>query len=355
MKTFQHIVMLLTCIVIVAVGSMQRDKRLLGHDLKPKATVTADTVPTLTTNADTLIVNTTELGKDIVGYAGPVPLEIKAADGRIVSVSALPNHETPEFFGRASVLLTKWNGKTVAQAKAVKVDAVSGATYSSGAIIGNMQKGLEVMGQATAVKPWYEKMDLSAKGIAALIVVLMAALLPLWIKSKRYRTVQLVLNVAVLGLWCGTFLDWTLMVSMMSNGVDVWKQLVPIVMLLTAFIYPLFGKKSYYCTNVCPFGSAQFLMGKASKKKWKMSARLVKGLTWFRRALWAVLMVLMLSGVWFEWMDYELFTAFIFTSAQVVVIVLAVVMLLLAIFVPQPYCRFICPTGTLFKVAQATK
>lgn len=347
--------MLLTCVLVIVAASVQRDRRLLGQDIKPKSTEGADTLQTVRTVGDTTIVNTTTLGKDIIGYAGRVPLEIKVVEGRVVSVSALKNQESPEFFSKASGLLTHWDGKTIAEARAMKVDAVSGATFSSKAIIGNVKKGLEAVGKATAAKPWYTKMDLSLKNIAALIVVLMAALLPLWLKNPRYRMVQLVLNVAVLGLWCGTFLDWALMLSFMSNGIDVWKQLVPIVMLITAFIYPLFGKKSYYCTNVCPFGSAQFLMGKIRKKKWKMSARLVKWLTWFRRALWSVLILLMLTGIWSEWVDYELFTVFIFTAASTVVIVLAVVVLVLAIFVPQPYCRFVCPTGTLFKFAQNTK
>ena len=31
-------------------------------------------------------------------------------------------------------------------------------------------------------------------------------------------------------------------------------------------------------------------------------------------------------------------------------IVFALIMLVLAVFVPRPYCRFVCPTGTLLKI-----
>ena len=58
----------------------------------------------------------------------------------------------------------------------------------------------------------------------------------------------------------------------------------------------------------------------------------------------------MFAGVTAKWMDYELFTAFIWQTANVVVIVFALVMLVLAVFVPRPYCRFVCPTGTLLKI-----
>ena len=123
-------------------------------------------------------------------------------------------------------------------------------------------------------------------------------------------------------------------------------------MLIVAFIYPLFGKKGYYCAQVCPFGSLQDLAGKASKKKIKMSKSVVKSLTWFRQLLWIVLMSLMIAGLWFDWINYEFFTAFIFQSASVVVICLAVISIILAVFIPRPYCRFVCPTGTLLKVSE---
>lgn len=69
----------------------------------------------------------------------------------------------------------------------------------------------------------------------------------------------------------------------------------------------------------------------------------------FRNVLWGVLMVLMLTATWTAWMDYELFTAFLYTSASVWVIVLAVLFLVLSVWVPRPYCRFVCPTGSLLR------
>ena len=62
-------------------------------------------------------------------------------------------------------------------------------------------------------------------------------------------------------------------------------------------------------------------------------------------------MILMLAGVWSQWMDYELFVAFIFKSAAWVIILIAVVFILLSFFVPRPYCRFVCSNGKSIKVA----
>jgi len=145
------------------------------------------------------------------------------------------------------------------------------------------------------------------------------------------------------------------MVNFLSNGINVWASLIAIVMLVCAFIYPLFGKKSYYCQHICPFGSMQELAGKCTKKKWKLGATTVKWLDRFRLLLWAVLMFCMWSGVFFAWMDYEPFIAFIFQSASWIVIAIAAIFILLSFFVTRPYCRFVCPTGTLFKLSQSSK
>ena len=91
------------------------------------------------------VVNTEKLGKEVMGYAGTTPVEITVTDGKIEKIVALPNEETPGFFQRVleSPIFTALNGKTVKEASEVKLDAVSGATYSSKAVIENIRLGLQ--------------------------------------------------------------------------------------------------------------------------------------------------------------------------------------------------------------------
>lgn len=359
--------MLLICIAVMVVAAIQKNGKILGHQLaeKNKVEAKADTASVtladvLTTQDDgTVVVNTKDLCKDVIGYDGAVPMEITIKDGTIADVKALENGETPDFFEEAKVIVAEWKGKSIEEGIQLQVDAVSGATFSSKAIIENVRKGLAYAaanmpdaGDKALTAYSGGGMDMSAKSIIGLIVVLMAALIPLFFKNKTFRTIQLILNVGVLGIWCGTFLNYTLFLNALSNGMDLWVSLIPIVMLITAFIYPLFGKKAYYCTNVCPFGSLQDLAGKLSNKKWKWPIPLQKRLCNFRQALWIVLMALMVSGIYFDWIQYELFSAFIVKAASWVVISLAIVCTLLSIFVPRPYCRFVCPTGSLMKTAE---
>ena len=94
--------------------------------------------------ADTLVINTTELCKDVIGYDGPTPLLIKVVDGVVARVDALPNTESPSYFERViqGGLLKAVVGKKVNEAARMRLDAVSGATYSSEAVIENLRAGL---------------------------------------------------------------------------------------------------------------------------------------------------------------------------------------------------------------------
>ena len=279
-------------------------------------------------------------------------IEMERRSGKVILSSAYLA-ETPEFFALASQLFGRWINKSVEDALAEKdVDAISGATYSSKAIIANLHRGLEEFQKTHPTDIKEDNAVFDFKYIIGLIVILSAAFVPLFIHNKRLHMLQQILNVTILGFWCGTFVSYSSMVNYLSNGMNILKLLLPCLLLIIAFLYPLFGKKSYYCTIVCPFGSLQELVGKSVRYKIKLSKNVVKSLTLFRRVLWAVLMLSVWTGIWSDWMGYELFTAFLFGSASWFVIALAILFVLLSTTVTRPYCRFVCPTGTLLKISQ---
>ncbi len=376
---------LVVVVLILAAAAILRDGRILGHDLREAHEAKALKNDTLEVTPDgAFVVNTKPLAKDVQGYGGPVPLKIHIKDGRVAAVEAEPNAESPDFFNRAKELLNHWQNKSVDEALAEEVDAVSGATFSSKAIIANMQRGLAyakqhgqwgedgsvgalgtsaspiVGGSAGALEtsaPPIVGSSVGAHGtsippIVALIVVLLGAVVPLFYNNRRLHLVQLAVNVVVLGLWTGTFVSYTLFLRIFAGGVSlsaIGALAAPLLMLIVALIYPLAGRSGHYCANICPFGSAQELAGKLSRRKLRITPRVLKLLSVLRNLLWGVLMALLLTGTCTAWIDYELFTAFLYSSASVWVIVLAALFLVLSVWVPRPYCRFVCPTGALVK------
>ena len=361
---------LVVVVLILAAAAILRDGRILGHDLRKAHEAKALKNDTLEVKPDgAFVVNTKPLAKDVQGYGGPVPLKIYIKDGRVAAVEAEPNAESPDFFNRAKELLNHWQNKSVDEALAESVDAVSGATFSSKAIIANMQRGLAYAKQhgqwgedgsvgalGTSASPIEGgsagALETSAPPVVALIVVLLGAVVPLFYNNRRLHLVQLAVNVVVLGLWTGTFVSYTLFLRVFSGGVSlsaIGALAAPLLMLIVALIYPLAGRSGHYCANICPFGSAQELAGKLSRRKLRITPRVLKLLSVLRNLLWGVLMALLLTGTCTAWIDYELFTAFLYSSASVWVTVLAALFLVLSVWVPRPYCRFVCPTGALVK------
>ena len=361
---------LVVVVLVLAAAAILRDGRILGHDLREAHEAKALKNDTLEVTPDgAFVVNTKPLAKDVQGYGGPVPLKIHIKDGRVAAVEAEPNAESPDFFNRAKELLNHWQNKSVDEALAESVDAVSGATFSSRAIIANMQRGLAYAKQhgqwgedgsvgalgtsaPTIVGGSAGALETSAPPIVALIVVLLGAVVPLFYNNRRLHLVQLAVNVVVLGLWTGTFVSYTLFLRIFAGGVSlstIGALAAPLLMLIVALIYPLAGRSGHYCANICPFGSAQELAGKLSRRKLRITPRVLKLLSVLRNLLWGVLMALLLTGTCTAWVDYELFTAFLYSSASVWVMVLAALFLVLSVWVPRPYCRFVCPTGALIK------
>lgn len=352
MKKSTRLLSLLMVILMMAGAAITVNKKIFGHGIEmensveEKSAAETDTV-SLLPDGDILI-HTAGMKGTTPGYAGAVPLDIRISGGKIAEITPLPNAESPSFFNRAAELRARWIGKTPTEALDIRPDAVSGATYSSNAILSNVRAGLEYyLGQQEK-----QHTEIPAKVWVAFAVTLAACILPLCFRNRVYHYIQLGANIIVLGFWCGQFLDYTLMLRYLSSGFVFPAALTAIVMLIAAFIYPLFGHPQHYCNHICPLGSAQQLVADICRYKIRISPRVLKGLDWFRKILWALLMLALWTDTFTSWMDMELFQAFSFESAPWWIIGAAILFIALSAVVARPYCRFVCPTGSLFKRAE---
>ena len=99
---------------------------------------------TMTKENGTYVINTTTIGKGIEGYNGPTPLKVYIKKNKVERIEFLKSMESPKYYGQVKkALLEKWNGMTVKDARTLQVDAVTGATYSSEAVIQNVQMALD--------------------------------------------------------------------------------------------------------------------------------------------------------------------------------------------------------------------
>lgn len=95
-------------------------------------------------------------GDDFVGFNDIIPLEIVMNDGKIETINILENQETPRFLQKVTDagLVEKFYGLTPKEAVILDIDAVSGATYSSNAIIKSVKTSMEMLDKALNPNPW---------------------------------------------------------------------------------------------------------------------------------------------------------------------------------------------------------
>lgn len=103
--------------------------------------------PYVSEKGDTLIVDTTVPGEGIIGYRGQVPIQVYVVKGRVSDIVLGENSETPRFIKRVYGIITpNWIGLKLKDAAAAEVDAVTGATLSSNALIENFRLAMKELG-----------------------------------------------------------------------------------------------------------------------------------------------------------------------------------------------------------------
>lgn len=358
MNKLKYIINILIVFVLLASIAVNRDARVVGKDINELFQVEQEQgEPIEYINSEgERVINSLTLAKDAVGFGGYTPVNMYVKDNKIVKVEYGENSETPSYFNRLVQrgFAEQWQGMTLQEAVDAKVDVVSGATFTSHAVAVNVSRAasyaLDVKPNSGGSIAW----DL--KNILGLLVILLGVIFTLIkLKNKVLEAVQMALNVVVLGFMCGSFLSMAQFVSWASNGLNLSVSVLSVALLLVVIIMPLLNRKGSYCHIHCPMGSAQTLVSMLPVKKIKINTRVARVLNNLRYYILICMLFVMWLGVGFEIMDYEVFSAFMLSSASLVVMLMAIVFLLLSLIITRPYCRFVCPTGALITMTQKTK
>lgn len=118
---------------------------------------------------------------------------------------------------------------------------------------------------------------------------------------------------------------------------------------MTAWVL-LFNGKNLYCGYWCPMGAAQELIAKAGPANLKIGASLGRVLQYGRDGLLLTLCVLLLVGLSVDLTHFEPFPIFTPQAASFSTLILAGGCLLMSLFCPRFWCRFLCPTGRILNL-----
>lgn len=300
------------------------------------------------------LVSSESYAGDVTGFSGPTPLYIYIdAQGTVAGLAPAENSETPYFFGSAcAALFPQWTGRPAADAATAQVDGATGATNSSRGLIATVQRTLAA--RAATADAVRKAPAIGWGRTAAVCVVLLAGIVVAWrFREKKWpRLVVLLLNVGVLGFWCGQFLSLSLLRGWVSSGLDPVLYLPGLLLLLVAVVMPYLGRPHYFCTWVCPFGSLQELAWRLPLPKWHVRPQVYKVLHHVRLAVLLALLLLLWSGFGAYLLDYEPFGAFFVQTATPAVLILAAAFVVLGVFVPRLWCRAVCPVGALLDLSE---
>ena len=132
--------LIIAAIMLLVAGTASLDARTKKKTTAKKANTTQ-------------VIFTGDIANKVIGYNGTTPLNITVKNGVIENIEVLPNQESPGYLKRAKdKVLTQYIGKTVAEAKKLDADIATGATYTSKAIIKNIQMGLDQAKSSPAKK-----------------------------------------------------------------------------------------------------------------------------------------------------------------------------------------------------------
>ena len=315
------------------------------------------------------VVRSSPSADETIGYAGPSETLIAVeADGlRLRQVMLRSTYDTADYVSRIKEQepdpqgrtffkdLTRWSTREWAEFDFRKgeLDTVAGATLTSYAIA----KGLQARFADDAHGGRREKQDGAQRlRTVALWCFLAGALLMTFTPLHGrpvVRTAWQVLLVGGLGLWLGQLLSLGLFAGWARHGLP-WTQASALLALgAAAILVPWGGRRQLYCHHVCPHGAAQELLGGLRSLHVAVPAR------WHARL--GKLPAIALAGaflaalLWPRWSlgQVEPFDAWVLGAAVAVPLTLALVGLVAAVFVPQAYCKYGCPTGALFKFVRS--
>ncbi len=185
--------------------------------------------------------------------------------------------------------------------------------------------------------------------VVLLAVALVAAAYLVFVKrSRRGVFVLMILSLAYFGFWRKGCVCPIGAIQHVTSAVAGAGFVLPAVVLLF-FLLPLvfalfFGR--VFCSAVCPLGAMQDVV---LLRPLKVPLWLERGLGLLPYAYLGLAVLLAATGAGYFICLYDPFVSFFRLSGSAAMLALSGCILLIAIFVGRPYCRFLCPLGVLLK------
>ena len=305
------------------------------------------------------VVRTSPVSDKITGYAGPTDTLIAMDSGfRVIGVRIRSSWDTKVHVrdvGNDAYFMKTWDGKAwdeVAgfEPRAAGIEGVSGASLTSMAIAEGIHHRFRQAKELAIAKP--PPLRLRAHDWALLAVIALAIGFTFtghWRGHKWLRRAFQVVLIGYVGFWNGQMLAQSLLGGWAASGM-AWRTAPALALLLAAaLIVPWGSRRALYCSQICPHGAAQELLGRLLTRRWKLHVpkNLEASLRWLPALLVLFALTVTIWNLPFDLAGIEPFDAYLIRTAGAATIAIAVAGLIAAMFVPMAYCKYGCPTGAV--------
>ncbi len=302
------------------------------------------------------LARTSPMSDNLIGYGGPsdVLIALDASGNTIMKVAIRDSFDTESYVNNVrsdTYFMEIFNGKTLTELAESEprdhdIEGVSGATMTSMSVADGIFETARLLATAPdrTGRVFFSAADVSTGLIivAAIIIAFTRRLRA----SKRLRWVFQIVLVVWLGLINGHLLSQALFAGWAQNGI-AWKFAPGLILLsIAALVIPLATKRQIYCHHICPHGALQQLV-MPKKRRRSPPERLAVILRLIPWLLLAFVIVAAMLHLKVNLAGIEPFDAYVFRTAGIATIVIAIVGLVAARFIPMAYCKYGCPTGAV--------
>lgn len=303
--------------------------------------------------------NTAAIAKNVRGYGGPIVMAAYAEpNGVLRGFRIVDSRETPAYLDRLGLWTQRLFGRNLfAPAPFANVDAVSGATMTSRAILRALEESSRafasiVLGRSGVNVPRSAAAPFPDRETICLAALLSAAVFVRYVPRKWVRRLFLTITVAVGGVWLNAQYAMQQTAALLSGHcIEMGLTGVLFLSVGVPLFVAIFG--NVYCGYVCPFGALQELVGDLSPTRlWMPAPR--KTVWRYARAVKYGLLVIFIV-LFFLTRDYAVLRAdpliAVFSPTRgAATAACAAALLLLSLRYRRFWCRNLCPAGAFLSV-----
>lgn len=306
------------------------------------------------------LLTSSAVGVMINGYGGPLVLAISVSiKGIIRKVTVLHHNETPSYVSDLSRFLAQFKGRDIRHHLSLRgdIDAITGATVTSEAIVEGInkmrqeigEKLLGIKGEQETQTSVFDKLS-NPYVIYGLFFLLSSVIVFLW-GGKWMRTFLLSISLLFGGVILNMQLSTTWLQMLAKGNLPSFSNDLGMFIITIGFILLAFLFGPLYCSHVCPFGALQewfsyigrcIRLMRRQPKGWNQKARAIKYL------LLVLVVFSILSAdphVFISWDPLASVFSGGFSGVGWVVVLFVVIG---SLFFFRFYCRIFCPVGAFF-------